>query len=177
MQGEMMAADIRSNRPRHFEGMARSIRGSVTMQELKQHTTFLRERVVLPEGISIFGETFCEGWTLLKSEEASWLDSGIRKAGWNSFVLTKEHWRSGFGLYSQDALQKTVRVALRQIGRNHNAAEIEQIKVTKISMVLSREDQHSGGPDPEKSLFRHGRRTFGAARTAGVGSETATVTK
>jgi hypothetical protein len=101
------------------------------MQELKQHTTFLRERVALPEGISIFGETFCEGWTLLKSDEASWLDSAIRRAGWNSFVLTKEHWRSGFGPYSQDALQKTVRLALRRIGRNHNVAEIEQIKVTK----------------------------------------------
>ena len=101
------------------------------MQELKQHTTFLRERIVLPEGISFTGETFCEGWTLLKSDEASWLDLAIRKAGWNSFVLTKEHWRSGFGPYSQDALQKTVRLALRKIGKNYNAAEIEQVKLTK----------------------------------------------
>ena len=67
------------------------------MRELKQHTTFLRERIVLPEGISFTGETFREGWTLLKSDNASWLDSAIRKAGWNSFVLTKEHWRVDLG--------------------------------------------------------------------------------
>ena len=101
------------------------------MRELKQHTTFLRESIVLPEGISFTGETFCEGWTLLESGDASWLDTAIRSAGWNSFVLTKKHWRSGFGPYSQNALQKTVRLALRKIDRNHNAAEIEHVEVTK----------------------------------------------
>jgi hypothetical protein len=101
------------------------------MRELKQHTTFLRESIMLPEGISFTGEAFREGWTLLESVDASWLDTAICGAGWNSFVLPKKHWRSGFGPYSQDALQKTVRLALLKIDRNHNAAEIEHVEVTR----------------------------------------------
>lgn len=120
------------------------------MRELKQHTTFLRENIELPEGISITGATFFEGWTLLKSEDASWLDVAIRKAGWNYFVFTKEHWRSGFGPDFQDSLKKTVQLALRKINRNHNAAEIQQVEVTrylwfylvKVS-ILARQIQRS----------------------------------
>lgn len=84
-----MAVDVRSDRPRYFESMGDEQPRGVLMRELKQHTTFLRESIVLPEGISFTGETFCEGWTLLESGDASWLDTAIRSAGWNSFVLTK----------------------------------------------------------------------------------------
>src|ERR1700748_1116898 len=92
------------------------------MRELEQHTIFLREHIMLPEGIALAGETICEGWVVLKSGDAPWLDTAIRSLGWNSTVLTQLYWSRGFANSAQDAVYRAAQLALRKVGKRFNAA-------------------------------------------------------
>jgi hypothetical protein len=103
----------------------------IRMRELEQHTIFLREHIMLPEGIVLAGETICEGWVVLQSGDAPWLDKTIRDLGWNSNVLTKMYWRSGYANSAQDAIYRAAQLALRKVGERFNAAEIGHIVVAK----------------------------------------------
>ena len=51
------------------------------MREFEQHAIFLREHIMLPEGIGLSGETICEGWVVSQSGDAPWLDKTIRGLG------------------------------------------------------------------------------------------------
>jgi hypothetical protein len=101
------------------------------MRELEQHTIFLREHIMLPEGITLVGETICEGWVVLQSGNAPWLDTAIRSLGWNSIALTLLYWSRGLGNRAQDAIYKAAQLALRKVGKRFNAAEIGHVVVTK----------------------------------------------
>ena len=101
------------------------------MRELEQHTVFLREHIMLPEGIALAGETICEGWVVLQSGDAPWLDKTIRGRGWNSNVLTKMYWRSGYANHAQDAIRRATQLALRKVNKRFNAAEIGHVVVAK----------------------------------------------
>jgi hypothetical protein len=101
------------------------------MRELEQHTIFLREHIMLPEGIALAGEIICEGWVVLQSGGAPWLDKTIRGRGWNSNVLTRMYWRSGYANRAQDAIRKAAKLALRKVNKRFNAAEIGHIVVAK----------------------------------------------
>jgi len=101
------------------------------MRELDQQTIFLREHIMLPEGIAVAGQAFCEGWVVLQSCDAPWLDKTIRSLGWNSAVLTKMYWKSGFGTYPQGAIHRAALLALRKVGKRFNAAEIGHVVVVK----------------------------------------------
>src|SRR5579862_3519553 len=103
----------------------------IRMRELEQHTIFLREHIMLPEGIVLAGETICEGWVVLQSGDAPWLDKTIRDLGWNSNALTKMYWRSGYANTAQDAIYRAAQLALRKVGERFNAAEIGHIAVAK----------------------------------------------
>lgn len=101
------------------------------MRELEQHTIFLRKHIMLPEGIDLADETICEGWVVLQSGDAPWLDKTIRGLGWNSNVLTKMYWRSGYANRAQEAIQRATQLALRKVDKRFNAAEIGHIVVAK----------------------------------------------
>jgi len=101
------------------------------MRELEQRTIFLREHIILPEGIALAGETICEGWVVLQSGDAPWLDKTIRGRGWNSNVLTRMYWRSGYANRAQDAIRRAAQRALRKVNERFNAAEIGHIVVAK----------------------------------------------
>lgn len=101
------------------------------MRELERRTIFLREHITLPESIALTGETFCEGWVLIKSCDSSWLDKTIRGVGWNSIVLKRRYSRNRFAPTSREALKKGVKQALRKISKHFNTAEIEHVEVTK----------------------------------------------
>ena len=104
---------------------------AIRMRELEQHTIFLREHVMLPEGIALSGDFFCEGWLVLRSGNALWLDKTIRDIGWNSNVLTKLHWKHGFSTYAHDAIRRAAQLALRKVEKRFNSAEIGRIVVIK----------------------------------------------
>lgn len=103
----------------------------IRMRELEQRTIFLREHIMLPEGIALAGEPICEGWVILQSGDAMWLDKAIRDLGWNSNVLTKMYWRSGYANRAQDAIDRAAQLALRKVNERFNAAEIGHIIVAK----------------------------------------------
>src|ERR1700740_563523 len=101
------------------------------MRELELHTIFLREHITLPEGITLAGETICEGWVVLQYGDAPWLDTAIRSLGWNSALLTKLYWNRGFAIYAQGAIRRAAQLALRKVDKRFNAAEIGHVVVTK----------------------------------------------
>lgn len=101
------------------------------MRELEQHTIFLREHIMLPEGIALAGNSICEGWIVLQSGDAMWLDTAIRGLGWNSNVLTRMYSRSGYANRAQDAIYRAARLALRKVDKRFNAAEIGHVAVVK----------------------------------------------
>ncbi len=86
---------------------------------------------MLPEGIALTGETICEGWAVLQSGDAMWLDKAIRGLGWNSSVLTRMCSRSGYANRASDAILRAAQLALRKLSKRFNAAEIGQVVVTK----------------------------------------------
>jgi hypothetical protein len=101
------------------------------MPELVEHTIFLREHIMLPEGIALAGNSICEGWVVLQSGDAVWLDKTIRGLGWNSNVLMREHWRRGYANRAQDAIYRAAQLALRKVDKRFNAAEIGHVGVVK----------------------------------------------
>lgn len=86
---------------------------------------------MLPEGITLAGNSICEGWVILQSGEATWLDKAIRGLGWNSNMLTRTYWRSGYANRAQDAIYKAAQLALRKVDKRFNAAEIGHVIVVK----------------------------------------------
>lgn len=101
------------------------------MRELGEHTIFLREQIMLPEGIALTGNCICKGWVVLQSGDAMWLDKAIRGLGWNSSVLTRTYWRSGYANRTQDAIHRAAQLALRKVDKRFNAAEIGHVTVAK----------------------------------------------
>jgi len=101
------------------------------VRKLEQNTIFLREHIMLPEGVALVREIFCEGWSVLQSGDAPWLDKTIRGLGWNSTVLTRKYWKSGFAAGAQDAIHRAAQLALRKISKRFNAAEIGHVVVAK----------------------------------------------
>ncbi len=101
------------------------------MRELEEHTIFLREHIMLSEGIALAGNSICEGWVVLQSGDAMWLDKTIRGLGWNSNVLTRMCCRSGYANRAQDAIQRAAQLALRKVDKRFNAAEIGHVVVAK----------------------------------------------
>jgi hypothetical protein len=86
---------------------------------------------MLPEGIALAGNGICEGWVVLQSGDAMWLDKTIRDLGWNSNVLTQVSWRRGYANRAQDAIYRAAQLALRKVDKRFNAAEIGHLGVVK----------------------------------------------
>ena len=101
------------------------------MRELKPHTIFLREHIMLPQGIAFAGEPICDGWVVLQPGDALWLNKTVEGLGWNFNVLTRMYWRSGYASRAQDAIHKAVQLILRKVAKRFNAAEIGHIVVVK----------------------------------------------
>src|ERR1700754_1170533 len=101
------------------------------MQDLEQHTIFLRENTALPDGIALDSKAIYEGWCILQSGDSVWLDAVIRSFGWNSAVLTEIYWGSGYANCAQDAIYRAAQLALRKLNHRFNAAEIGHIVVAR----------------------------------------------
>jgi hypothetical protein len=140
------------------------------MTELNRHTIFLREHISLPAGIALAAEAFCDGWVVLKSGDALWLEKTIASLGWNFIVLTDVHARDGIASSASEAIHRSVRLALQSVSRDFNAAEIEKVVATRrlwlyiaTARIFSRQIQESpflGGC--EELSVHHARETFEA---------------
>jgi hypothetical protein len=105
--------------------------GGTAMMEPHPHTIFLREQISLPAGIALAAEPFCEGWVILNSGDAPWLEKKIASLGWKFIVLTDVHARDGIARSASEAIRRSVRCALQSVSRDFNAAEIEQVIATR----------------------------------------------
>lgn len=101
------------------------------MTELNRRTMFLREHISLPRGIALAAEPFCDGWVVLSSGDAMWLEKKIANLGWNLIVLTDTHARDGIARSAPSATHRAVRLALQDVRRDFNAAELEKVDATR----------------------------------------------
>ncbi|MFP5229082.1 MAG: hypothetical protein ACLGXA_15815 [Acidobacteriota bacterium] len=140
------------------------------MRELNPHAMFLREHISLPEGLALAAESFCDGWVILNSGDAAFLEKKVAALGWNFISLTDVHLRDGIARSAAEAIQSALRRALQSINRDFNAAEIESVEATRRlwlytakARIVSRQIQESpflGGC--EELSVHHAPQTFEA---------------
>jgi hypothetical protein len=92
---------------------------------------FLRTGCVLPGGLGLIQEQFCEAWMSLGDTTSAALDLKVRNAGWHFMWLEDACSRKGIGLTATSAISKAITLALNQIKGRFNAAELDSISVRK----------------------------------------------
>jgi hypothetical protein len=109
------------------------------MRNIAEHTMLLRGHVELPDNLNLVTEEFREGWNIVGSGDARWLDEEIRTRGWHFIWIAEGMLRSGLGQTSQEAIAGALKLALRRVSERFNAAEVEHIELTKYPwFVLAR---------------------------------------
>jgi hypothetical protein len=99
------------------------------MRNIAELTVLLRERVALPDHFKLVTEEYREGWDLVLSEDAHWLDKKIRRCRWHFMRIAEESLKSGVGQTPQEAIASALKLALRCINGRFNAAEVGHIKL------------------------------------------------
>ncbi|MGA3344607.1 MAG: hypothetical protein ABSC76_06980 [Terracidiphilus sp.] len=100
------------------------------MYTIAQSQMLLRTRTELPDGLKLATEEFCEDWSFVRSANALRIGKQIIMRGWSFVCVADGSLRSGVGDTSQEAIGGALKLALRHIGPNSNAAEVEHIQLT-----------------------------------------------
>lgn len=101
------------------------------MRDIAERTMLLRGSVALPDDLKLETVEFHEGWNLVQSVDARWLDKRIRKYGWHFIWIAEGSQRSGVSQKSQEAIASALKLALRRVSDRYNAAIVEHIKITR----------------------------------------------
>jgi hypothetical protein len=101
------------------------------MHDITELTVLSRATVEMPDKLRIRTEDFREGWKLLLSGDVHWLDKKIRKCGWHFIWITEPSQRSGVGQTAQAAIAGALKLALRHVSPDFNAANIGHIHLMK----------------------------------------------
>jgi hypothetical protein len=101
------------------------------MRAIAELTIVLRGRVALPDNLKLVIDEFQEGWNLVRSGDANWLDKKIRRCGWHFIRIAERSLRSGVGTTSQEAIVSALKLALRRVSNRFNAAKVEHIELTE----------------------------------------------
>jgi hypothetical protein len=101
------------------------------MRPIVELNVLLRERIELPVGFKLATEEFREGWNFVRSSNAKRLEKKIHTRGWNFIKIADGSLRSGVGDTSQEAIASALKLALRRVSENFNAAEVEHIELTQ----------------------------------------------
>jgi CheY-like chemotaxis protein len=117
-----------SGRPARVELLRK--RKLVPMRTIAERNVLLRVRAELPDGLKLATNEFREGWNFVAGD-ASRLEKKIRTRGWNFIRIADGSLRSGVGETSQEAIANALRLALRRISENSNAAKVERIELTQ----------------------------------------------
>jgi hypothetical protein len=94
------------------------------MQRTVETTMLLREHVELPNDLQLVTEAFQEGWRVVRSGNAQWLDKEIRIHGWHFVWLTDGLLRSGIGPTAEEATAHAFKLALRRLDESFDAAQV-----------------------------------------------------
>jgi len=92
---------------------------------------FLRTECMLPHGLDLVQEQFCETWMSIEDTTSSVLDERVRNTGWHFMSLVGVCSGSGVGRTATSAIEKAIAGALKRIQGRFNAAELDSIKVSK----------------------------------------------
>jgi hypothetical protein len=98
---------------------------------MKPCAMFLRTECVLPHGLDLVQEQFCETWMSIEDTTSSVLDGKVRNAGWHFMSLAGVCSSSAVGRTAASAIDKAIAGALKRIQERFNAAELDSIKVSK----------------------------------------------
>jgi len=109
------------------------------MRTIAELNVLLRVRVELPAGLKLATDEFREGWNFVRSGDARRLGKKIQTRGWNFIKIAEGSLRSGVGETSQEAIAAALKLALRRIGEDFNAVEVERIELSRYPwFVLAR---------------------------------------
>src|SRR5277367_1280577 len=109
------------------------------MRNIAERAMLLRGRVELPDNFNLETEEFREGWNLVASGDARWMDREIRARDWHCNRIAEGMLRSGVGQTSQEAIAGALKLALRRVSDLFNAARVESIEIKKYPwFVLAR---------------------------------------
>lgn len=101
------------------------------MPNIAERTVLLRGNITLPDDLKLATAEFQEGWSLVQSGDASWLDKRVQKSGWHFIWIAEKSLRGGVGQTSREAIASALKFALRGVNERYNAAEVEYIKLTQ----------------------------------------------
>jgi hypothetical protein len=101
------------------------------MRTIIELNMLLREQAKLPDGLNLATEEFNEGWKLVRTVNAQRLGKKILTRGWNFIRIPDESLRCGVGDTSQEAIAGALKLALRRISIQFNAAEVEHIELVE----------------------------------------------
>jgi hypothetical protein len=101
------------------------------MRKIAAMNMLLRERVELPAGLRLVTEEFREGWNFAGRIDARRLEKKIHASGWNFIRIGDGLLHSGVGDTSQEAIACALKLALRGMNGDFNAAEVEHIESTQ----------------------------------------------
>jgi hypothetical protein len=101
------------------------------MLKIVEPTMFLREHIELPGDINLVMEAFQEGWNVVQSGNALWLDKQIRPHGWHFAWTPQGLPRSGVGQTREEAFAHAFKLALRRVEERFNAADVRSFEVSE----------------------------------------------
>jgi hypothetical protein len=99
------------------------------MHNIAKLTMLLRRHAELPDGLSLAIEEFPEGWNVVQSGDADWLDKKVRRRRWHLHSINEGSPRSGVGKTSQEAIACALKLALRHLSPRFNMAKVEHIEL------------------------------------------------
>jgi hypothetical protein len=101
------------------------------MQNITELTVLSRATVTLPDNLKLATDTFQDGWSFVRSGDVHWLDRKVRKCGWHFIWIGEPSQRGGVGRTAQEAIAAALKLALRHVNPDFNAANIDSIALTQ----------------------------------------------
>ena len=101
------------------------------MRTISESTLLFRSNIELPGGLGLATDEFREGWNFARAVNAQRLEKKIRARGWNFVKIPDESLRSGVGDTSEEAIAGALKLALRRVSLQFNAAEVAHIELTE----------------------------------------------
>jgi hypothetical protein len=99
------------------------------MEDIAEFTVLSRVTVKLPDDLKLAMEDFQEGWRFVRSGDVHWMDTKVRKSGWHFIWIAEPSQRSGVGQTAQAAIAGALKLALRRVNPDFNAANIDRIEL------------------------------------------------
>jgi hypothetical protein len=95
---------------------------------LENGCLFLMKGLIAPPTLRFEGQSYSEGWKLLRGLKSSEIDSRAGDCGWNFIFLAETMRRTAFGLGRDRALRKATNKFLAEARKNaFNSVEITEI--------------------------------------------------